>query len=152
MGDGVSNRNGSEFLGGDHWFEADILKQYPKHFPNEVNFTIGKSDPAKDWYYAHIPKVADPNAPEANKMPEASSRAFLGMNGGSTDPKVVASVLEEINDMNLSGKYAIGKESNWNIHFDLAKPLPAAVLRLAICAKPDSVSDLRNFDTGTGLK
>jgi rhamnogalacturonan endolyase len=31
-------------------------------FPEDVNFVIGKSDPAKDWYFEHIPHNVDPNA------------------------------------------------------------------------------------------
>ena len=29
--------------------------EYAKYFPNDVSFTIGKSDPAKDWYIYQVP-------------------------------------------------------------------------------------------------
>jgi rhamnogalacturonan endolyase len=35
---------------------------YPKLFPNDVNYVIGKSDFRKDWYFEHVPHSEDPNA------------------------------------------------------------------------------------------
>jgi rhamnogalacturonan endolyase len=29
--------------------------EYAKYFPNDVNYTVGKSDPSKDWYIYHVP-------------------------------------------------------------------------------------------------
>ena len=29
--------------------------EYAKFFPNDVDFTVGKSDPAKDWYIYQVP-------------------------------------------------------------------------------------------------
>jgi rhamnogalacturonan endolyase len=59
---GVANRTGAEFAGGDRFFEPDITLQYPKLFPNDVTFTVGKSDPAKDWFYAHVPRNTNASA------------------------------------------------------------------------------------------
>lgn len=59
---GVANRTGAEFMNGDKFFEPDATLQYPKLFPNDVNFVVGKSDPAKDWYFAHVPHNETPNA------------------------------------------------------------------------------------------
>jgi rhamnogalacturonan endolyase len=59
---GIPNRTATEFAGGDRYFEPDAQLQYAKLFPNDVNFIIGKSDPAKDWYFEHIPHNTDPNA------------------------------------------------------------------------------------------
>ena len=33
--------------------------EYAKYFPNDVNYTIGKSDPAKDWYIYQVPHDVD---------------------------------------------------------------------------------------------
>jgi rhamnogalacturonan endolyase len=59
---GIPNRTATEFKNGDRYFEMDTQLQYVKLFPNDVDFTIGKSDPANDWYFEHIPHNVDPNA------------------------------------------------------------------------------------------
>jgi rhamnogalacturonan endolyase len=54
---GVPNRNASEFLmGGDHWHWGLYL-EYSRLFPNDVDFTIGKSDWHKDWFIYQVPHV-----------------------------------------------------------------------------------------------
>lgn len=59
---GIPNRTAKEFKGGDFFFAPDTQIQYAKLFPDDVNFVIGKSDIAKDWYYEHIPHNIDPAA------------------------------------------------------------------------------------------
>jgi len=59
---GIPNRTATEFAGGDRYFAPDTPLQYARLFPNDVNFVIGKSDPAKDWYFEHIPHNTDPDA------------------------------------------------------------------------------------------
>jgi rhamnogalacturonan endolyase len=52
---GTPNRSAKEFFkGNDHWHWGMYI-EYAKYFPNDVNFTIGRSDPAKDWYIYHVP-------------------------------------------------------------------------------------------------
>ena len=52
---GVPNRSASEFLmGNDHWHWGLYL-QYASLFPNDVNFTIGKSNWQKDWFIDQVP-------------------------------------------------------------------------------------------------
>ena len=41
---GIANRTATEFRNGDRYFDMDTQLQYPKLFPNDVDFTIGKSD------------------------------------------------------------------------------------------------------------
>jgi rhamnogalacturonan endolyase len=52
---GAPNRSAAEFLHGDHYWQWGLYDLYPKEFPNGVDFTIGKSDPKKDWNYAQPP-------------------------------------------------------------------------------------------------
>lgn len=59
---GTPNRTATEFAGGDKYFASDTQIQYAVKFPNDVTFTVGQSDPAKDWYYEHIPHNIDPEA------------------------------------------------------------------------------------------
>jgi rhamnogalacturonan endolyase len=52
---GIPNRAASEFLrGDDHWHWGEYI-DYAKLFPNDVNFTIGKSDYRKDWFIYQVP-------------------------------------------------------------------------------------------------
>lgn len=55
---GIHNRSASEFKHGDHYWQWGLYMLYPKEFPNDVNFTIGKSDWSKDWNYCQ-PTVID---------------------------------------------------------------------------------------------
>lgn len=56
---GTPNRSAREFFkGNDHWHWGMYI-EYAKLFPNDVDFTIGKSDPAKDWYIYQVPHDID---------------------------------------------------------------------------------------------
>jgi rhamnogalacturonan endolyase len=59
---GIANRTATEFRNGDRYFEMDTQLQYPKLFPDDVDFTIGKSNAAQDWYFEQVPHNVDPNA------------------------------------------------------------------------------------------
>jgi rhamnogalacturonan endolyase len=54
---GVPNRDGSEFLDGDNYFHWGMYLKYATLFPNDVDYTIGKSDFRKDWYFEQVPHV-----------------------------------------------------------------------------------------------
>jgi rhamnogalacturonan endolyase len=56
---GIPNRSGKEFTNGDKFYDPRGPLLYPKLFPNDVTFVIGKSDPAKDWFYEHVPHATD---------------------------------------------------------------------------------------------
>jgi len=56
---GIPNRSASEFLrGDDHWHWGEYV-EYAKLFPNDVNFTVGKSDFHKDWFIYQVPHDED---------------------------------------------------------------------------------------------
>jgi rhamnogalacturonan endolyase len=69
---GVPNRNASEFMGAGNRRDPSVSLKYATLFPDDVNYTIGKSDYAKDWHYQHIPHNIDP---EAKPLP------FRGVSG-----------------------------------------------------------------------
>jgi len=50
---GVPDRTAAEFRHGDNYFQPFIWEHFAKEFSNPLDFTIGRSDPAKDWNYAH---------------------------------------------------------------------------------------------------
>ncbi|HEX4054075.1 MAG TPA: polysaccharide lyase family protein [Tepidisphaeraceae bacterium] len=54
---GIPNRAGSEFFKGDDYFHWGMYLQYAKLFPQDVNYTIGRSDFRKDWYFEQVPHV-----------------------------------------------------------------------------------------------
>ena len=58
---GVPNRSGSEFKHGDNYWHWGLYNLYPKEFPEDVNFVIGKSDWKKDWNYAQCPRQDRPD-------------------------------------------------------------------------------------------
>jgi len=58
---GIPSRDGSEFFKGNDYFHWGWYLQYPKLFPNDVNYTIGSSDFHKDWFFEQVPHNMDPN-------------------------------------------------------------------------------------------
>ncbi len=59
---GIPNRSGAEFFKGDDYFHWGWYLEYPKLFPNDVNFTIGESDYRKDWFFEQVPHADYPDA------------------------------------------------------------------------------------------
>ena len=57
---GIPNRNGSEFFKGDNYFHWGWYLEYPKLFPNDVNYIIGKNDFRKDWFFEQVPHNENP--------------------------------------------------------------------------------------------
>jgi rhamnogalacturonan endolyase len=49
---GTFDRTSAEFRNGSTSRDFETFKRYPKDFPDDVTFTVGASDPAKDWNYA----------------------------------------------------------------------------------------------------
>src|SRR5262249_28915463 len=56
---GIPDRTAGEFLHGDHYWQWGLYNQYPKDFPHDVNFVIGKSDYHKDWNIMQVPRGHD---------------------------------------------------------------------------------------------
>jgi rhamnogalacturonan endolyase len=58
---GIPNRSGAEFFKGDDYYHWGWYLEYPKLFPNDVNYTIGKSDYRKDWFFEQVPHAEQPD-------------------------------------------------------------------------------------------
>jgi rhamnogalacturonan endolyase len=56
---GIPNRSGSEFFKGDDYFHWGWYLEYPKLFPNDLHYTIGKSDYRKDWFFEQVPRAGE---------------------------------------------------------------------------------------------
>ncbi len=122
---GYPDRTGGKFFkgdGADYWLWGWGLR-YPLLFPNDITYTIGKSDYHKDWFFEQVPhgeSTAWIN-PEA-KDPANQRFGWLktGITGadGSTDPWTV---------------YGRGRATTWTIKFNLDKAgQGTAALRIAL--------------------
>lgn len=58
---GIPNRTAAEFFKGDDYFHWGWYLNYPKLFPLDVNYVIGKSDFRKDWFFEQVPYNTDTN-------------------------------------------------------------------------------------------
>jgi rhamnogalacturonan endolyase len=58
---GIPDRTAAEFFHGDHYWQWGLYNEYPKDFPDDVNFIIGKSDYHKDWNYCQCPRADRPD-------------------------------------------------------------------------------------------
>ena len=63
---GIPNRNGSEFFKGDDYFHWGWYLEYPKLFPNDVNYVVGQSDFRKDWFFEQVPHNENPENTTGN--------------------------------------------------------------------------------------
>ncbi len=64
---GFPDRTAGEFRHGDRYWQWGLPLQYPKDFPDDVHYVIGKSDYRKDWNLMQVPR-ADP-ADTVGKLP-----------------------------------------------------------------------------------
>lgn len=79
---GVPNRTATEFFHGEHYADPEISLKYATLFPEDVTFTVGKSDFRKDWFFQHVPHNTDP---AARAVPFSGVRAI-----GRATPYTVA--------------------------------------------------------------
>jgi rhamnogalacturonan endolyase len=125
---GYPNRTGDKFFKGDgdnYWLWGWCLR-YPLLFPNDITYTIGKSDYHKDWFFEQVP--------------HGESTAWL--NPEAKDPAnqrfgwVKAESLEQYPQTNTSGPWRIygrGRATTWTIKFNMDKaPQGQAALRVAL--------------------
>jgi rhamnogalacturonan endolyase len=97
---GTPNRSAREFLKGDDHWHWGMYIEYARLFPNDVNFTVGQSDPAKDWFIYQVPHDTDfkPDGRDqgratpwtihfempAGKQPEGKATLRFGFDGVAT--------------------------------------------------------------------
>jgi rhamnogalacturonan endolyase len=113
---GYPDRAADGFLKGDgqnYWLWGWNLR-YALLFPNGLTYTVGKSDPHKDWFFEEVPT--------------ASNLSFV--NPAAKDPAnqrfgwVKAESLTQYPQTNQTGPWAVygkGKETVWTIKFNMAK-------------------------------
>lgn len=59
---GIPNRTAKEFFKADTYEDPEISLKYAVLFPNDITYTIGKSDFGKDWFFQQVPHNEDPAA------------------------------------------------------------------------------------------
>ncbi len=125
---GYPNRAADEFLKGDgdnYWLWGWDLR-YALLFPNGLTYTVGKSDPKKDWFFEEVPTAT--NLSFVN--PEAKDPANQRFGW------VKAESLTQYPQTDQSGPWKVyghGKETVWTIKFNMDKPaLGLAALRVGL--------------------
>lgn len=73
---GVPNRNGVEFYNSQGFRDPNVVLKYAEEFPNDVDYTVGKSDWSKDWPYLHVPH---------NENPDTKVLPFFGIMGNGRE-------------------------------------------------------------------
>jgi rhamnogalacturonan endolyase len=125
---GYPDHTGGKFFKGDganYWLWGWNLR-YALLFPNDLTYTIGKSDYHKDWFFEEVP--------------HATNLSFV--NPDATDPAnqrfgwVKGETLDQYPQTNTRGPWAIygsGRTTVWTIKFNLDKPVHGyAALRVAL--------------------
>ncbi len=59
---GIPNRSGVEFAKGNDSSHDGMFLVYAQMFPQDVNYTVGKSDFSKDWFFEQVPHNENPDA------------------------------------------------------------------------------------------
>ena len=113
---GYPDRSADEFFKGDgqnYWLWGWNLR-YALLFPNDVTYTVGKSDWHKDWFFEEVP--------------HATNLAFV--NPDAKDPAnqrfgwVKAESLDQYPQTDQHGPWVVygrGRETVWTIKFNMAK-------------------------------
>jgi rhamnogalacturonan endolyase len=117
---GYPNRNGSEFCKGDqYWFWGWNLR-YALLFPNDITYTVGKSDWHKDWFFEQVPHAT--NLGFVNPAAKDPANQPFGWVALPTTP-----------GQNMWGTWGRGKETTWTIKFNMDKAVQGtATLRVSL--------------------
>ena len=133
---GYPDRAADEFLKGDgqnYWLWGWNLR-YALLFPNDLTYTVGKSDWHKDWFFEEVPHAT--NLSFVN--PEAKDPANQRFGW------VKAESLTQYPQTDQTGPWRVygrGRETVWTVKFNVAKPVKGlAALRVALAG----VDGLRN--------
>jgi len=143
---GYPDRTGDKFFKGDganYWLWGWPLR-YALLFPNDITYTIGKSDYHKDWFFEQVPH----------------SETTAWLNPAAKDPAnqrfgwVKSESLNDYPQTNTTGPWAIygrGRATTWTIKFTMDKsPQGYAALRVAL-AGADGAGGLAINVNGTDV-
>jgi rhamnogalacturonan endolyase len=117
---GYPNRNGSEFFkGNDYWLWGWCMR-YALLFPNDITYTVGKSDWRKDWFFEQVPHAT--NLGFVNPAAKDPANQHFGW---------VALPMTAGQDM--WREWGRGRATTWTIKFNMDKAAHGqATLRIAL--------------------
>jgi rhamnogalacturonan endolyase len=125
---GYPDRTGGKFFKGDganYWLWGWGLR-YPLLFPNDITYTIGKSDYRKDWFFEQVPH--DESTAWLN--PDAKDPANQRFGWVKTES------LTQYPQTDTTGPWRIwgrGRATTWTIKFNMdSPPKGQAALRVAL--------------------
>jgi rhamnogalacturonan endolyase len=125
---GYPDRTGGKFFKGDgpnYWLWGWNLR-YALLFPNDITYTIGKSDYHKDWFFEEVPHATNLSFVNPDAKDPANQR--FGW--------VKAESLDQYPQTNTHGPWAIygtGRMTVWTIKFNMDKaPQGTAFFRVAL--------------------
>jgi rhamnogalacturonan endolyase len=125
---GYPDRTGDKFFKGDganYWLWGWELR-YPLLFPNDITYTIGKSDYHKDWFFEETPHSLS-TAWENPDAKDLANQRFGWMKAES---------LTEYPQTNTNGpwrEYGRGRATTWTVKFTMKDtPKGRAALRVAL--------------------
>jgi rhamnogalacturonan endolyase len=125
---GYPDRTAEKFFKGDpsnYWLWGWNLR-YALLYPNDLTYTIGKSDYHKDWFFEEVPHATDLSFVNPDAKDPANQR--FGW--------VKAESLDQYPQTNQSGPWRIygrGRATTWTIKFNMDKtPEGYAALRVAL--------------------
>ncbi len=125
---GYPDRTADKFFKGDganYWLWGWNLR-YALLYPNDLTYTIGKSDYHTDWFFEEVPHAT--NLSFVNPQAKDPANQRFGW--------VKAESLDQYPQTNTAGPWRIyghGKATTWTIKFTMEKPgTGTAVLRLSL--------------------
>jgi rhamnogalacturonan endolyase len=143
---GYPDRTGGKFFKGDgpnYWLWGWNLR-YALLFPNDITYTIGKSDYRRDWFFEEVPHATN----------------FAFTNPAAKDPAnqrfgwVKAESLDQYPQSNQRGPWNIygrGRTTVWTVRFNMKKTVQGqAALRVAL-AGVDGLGQLAVAVNGRGI-
>ena len=118
---GYPDRTGDKFFKGDsdnYWLWGWGLR-YSGLFPNDITYTIGKSDYHKDWFFQEVPhSTTDAWKNPAAKDPYNQRFGWVALPTGTKDPW---------------SEWGQGRATTWTVKFNMPKASKGtAVLRVAL--------------------
>jgi len=117
---GYSNRNGGEFFKGDEYWRWGWCMRYALLFPNDITYTIGKSDWHKDWFFEEVPHAT--NLGFVNPAAKDPANQPFGWVNLPTAP-----------GQDMWREWGRGRATTWTIKFNMDHtPKGTATLRISL--------------------
>jgi rhamnogalacturonan endolyase len=117
---GYPSRNGGEFFKGDEYWRWGWGMRYALLFPNDIVYTVGKSDWHKDWFFEEVPHAT--NLGFVNPAAKDPANQAFGWVNLPTAP-----------GQDMWRDWGRGRETTWTVKFNLDHaPKGTATLRVSL--------------------